>query len=105
MNVNFDSSAQTVAGGIEEVRASPAAVPEVLGRVLVGDKDESDGGVGRIDAYSGGGKVFGGRGAKGLEEGFDEVGVLPFERMLLGVGGFLELCKKGFTQNSRCAYL
>lgn len=90
MNIDLDGSAQAVAGGIEKVRASPAAVPEVLWRVLVGDQDECDGGVGWVDADGGRGKVFGRCRAEGLEEGLDEVGVLAFERVLLSVGGFLE---------------
>jgi hypothetical protein len=58
---------------VEEVRPVPA-VPEVVGRVLVGDEDEGDRVVGGEDADGGGGIVFGGVGGEGLEDGFSEWG-------------------------------
>jgi len=53
MHIYLDRTAERTRGGVEDVRRAPAAVPEVLRRVLVGDKEDCDAAVGvdRVDAY------------------------------------------------------
>ena len=60
MDVDVDGAGEGAVGGGEMVRGAPAAVPEVLGRVSVGDKEEGEGsGGGGADGGGGGGVVFG----------------------------------------------
>lgn len=56
-------------GGKEGIGGAPAAVPEIGGRVFVGDEEEDYGGRGGADCGGGGRVVFGGVGGKGFEEG------------------------------------
>ena len=90
MNVDSDRAAQA-AGGSQGVCGPPAAVPEVLRRVLVRYEQDSNAvvGGGRIDADGGLGEVFGGGLGEGLLDRTDEVCVGGLERVLLGVGGGL----------------
>jgi hypothetical protein len=94
VHVDSDRAAQAAAArGVEGVCGPPAAVPEVVGRVLVRDEQDGDAAVrgGRVDADGGLGEVLGGGSGEGLLEGADEVGVGGFEGVLLGVGGGLEV--------------
>jgi hypothetical protein len=92
VHVDSDRAAQT-AGGVQGVCRSPAAVPEVLGRVFVRYEQDSDAAVGggRVDADGGLGEVLGGGLGEGLLKRADEVGVGRLEGVLLGVGGGLEV--------------
>jgi len=74
VHVDLDRAAQA-AGGRQGVGRPPAAVPEVLGRVLVCDEQDYDAAVvgGRVDADGRCGKVLGGGFGEGLLEGTDEV--------------------------------
>jgi len=91
VHVDLDRAAQA-AGGRQGVGGPPAAVPEVLRRVLVGDEQDGDGAVvgGGVDADGRCGEVLAGGLGEGLLEGADEVCVGGFEGMLLGSGGSLE---------------
>jgi hypothetical protein len=91
VHVDSDRAAQAAARGFQGVCGPPAAVPEVLGRILVCDEQDGDGAVrrGRVDADGGLGEVLGGGLGEGLLEGADEVGVGGLEGVLLGVGGGL----------------
>lgn len=90
MHVDFDRAAEA-AGGREGVCGPPAAVPEVLGGVLVCYEQYGDAVVrgGRVDADGGLGEVLGGGLGEGLLERADEVCVRGFKWVLLGVGGGL----------------
>ena len=94
MHVDSDGAAQA-AGGVQGVGGPPAAVPEVLGRVLVCYEQDGDAAVGggRVDADGGLGEVLGGGLGEGLLERADEVGVGGLEGVLLGVGGGLDGCQ------------
>jgi len=85
VHVNLDRAAQA-ARGRQGVGGPPAAVPEVLRRVLVCDEQDSDVAVvGRgVDADGRCGEVLGGGFGEGLLEGADKVCVGGFEGMLLG---------------------
>jgi len=85
VHVDLDRAAQA-AGGRQGVGGPPAAVPEVLRRVLVGDEEDGDVAVvgGGVDAEGGCGEVLGGGFGEGLLEGANEVCVGGFEGMLLG---------------------
>jgi hypothetical protein len=85
VHVDFDGAAETAGRG-EGVGGPPAAVPEVLRRVLVCDEQYGDSAVisGGVDADGGGREVFGGGFGEGFLEGADEVGVDGFEGVLLG---------------------
>ena len=94
VHVDSDGAAQA-AGGVQGVGGPPAAVPEVLGRVLVCYEQDGDAAVGggRVDADGGLGEVLGGGLGEGLLERADEVGVGGLEGVLLGVGGGLDGCQ------------
>ena len=85
MHINLDRAAQA-AGGRQGVGRPPAAVPEVLRRVLVGDEQDGDAAVvgGGVDADGRCGEMLAGGFGEGLLEGADEVCVGGFEGMLLG---------------------
>ena len=85
MHVNLDRAAQA-AGGREGVGRPPAAVPEVLRGVLVGDEQDGDAAVvrGGVDADGRCGEVLGSGLREGFLEGADEVCVGGFEGVLLG---------------------
>lgn len=90
VHVDLDRAAQA-AGGRQGVGGPPAAVPEVLGRVLVCYEQDGDAAVGggRVNADGGLGEVLGGGLGERLLKRADEVGVGGLERVLLGVGGGL----------------
>lgn len=85
VHINLDRAAQA-AGGRQGVGRPPAAVPEVLRRVLVGDEQDGDAAVvgGGVDADGRCGEMLAGGFEEGLLEGADEVCVGGFEGMLLG---------------------
>jgi len=85
VHVNLDRAAQA-ARGRQGVGRPPAAVPEVLRRVLVCDEQDGDVAVvgGGVDADGRCGEVLGSGFGEGFLEGADEVGVGGFEGMLLG---------------------
>jgi hypothetical protein len=85
VHIDLDRPAQA-AGGRQGVGGPPAAVPKVLGRVLVRDEEDGDVAVvgGGVDADGRCGEVLGGGFGEGLLEGADEVCIGGFERMLLG---------------------
>jgi hypothetical protein len=93
VHVDSDRAAQAAARGFQGVCGPPAAVPEVLGRILVCDEQDGDGAVrrGRVDADGGLEEVLGGGLGEGLLEGADEIGVGGLEGVLLGVGGGLQV--------------
>lgn len=66
-------------------------VPEVVGAVLVADKDKSNLGVvlGWEDTDSGSRVMFVGMGTEGLVKLLDQVGILAVERVALSIGGLL----------------
>ena len=85
VNVDLDRAAQA-ARGRQGVGRPPAAVPEVLRRVLVCDEQDGDVAVvgGWVDADGRCGEVLGGGFGEGLLDGADKVCVGGFEGMLLG---------------------
>lgn len=59
MHVDVYGAGEGAAGGAVEVGGAPAAVPEVGGRVFVGDDEDGELVVGgRVGAVGGGGVVF-----------------------------------------------
>jgi hypothetical protein len=85
VHVDLDRAVQA-AGGREGVGRPPAAVPEVLRGVLVGDEQDGDAAVvrGGVDADGRCGEVLGSGLREGFLEGADEVCVGGFEGVLLG---------------------
>lgn len=106
VHVDPDRAAQAAARGVQGVCGPPAAVPEVLGRVLVCDEQDGDGAVRgcRVDADGGLGEVLGGGFGEGLLEGADEVGVGGLEGVLLGVGGGLDNVSVREVRLSGCVW-
>lgn len=68
-----------------------ADIPEVVGAILVADKDKSNLGVvlSWEDTDSGSRVVFIGMCTEGLVELLDQVGILAVERVALSIGGLL----------------
>ena len=85
VHVDLDRAAQATRGR-QGVGGPPAAVPEVLRRVLVCDEQDGDVAVvgGGVDADGRCGEVLGSGFGEGFLEGADEVCVGGFEGMLLG---------------------